>query len=59
MVLTEMGAILSNYKRLYALQRLTIEIPKVHHALRKKKLTSEDKEKLVRLLQDLERYVNH
>ena len=66
MTLTAMGAILSNYyppshiyKRLYALQRLGIRVPKIHHNDRKKKLTSEDKEKLVRLFQDLQRYVKY
>ena len=64
MVLTAMGEILSNYyppshTRLYALRRLNIEIPKMHHALRKKNLTSEDKEKLGSLLQDLNQYIEY
>ena len=63
-VLTDMGEVLSNYfppshARLYPLQRLGIRVPKIHHKLRKKDLTSDDKEKLKNLLQDLQRYINH
>ena len=64
MTLTEMGAILSNYyppshTRLYALRRLGIDVPKIHHKLRKNKLDECDRKKLGSLLQDLERYINH
>ena len=42
--LVEMGEVLSNYytpsaSKLYALRKLEIDIPKVHHRDRKKKLT--------------------
>ena len=57
--LTEMGKILGNYympsaPRLYALNRLEIKIPKIHHVLRKKKLTSEDRSKLIELYRQLD-----
>ena len=44
---------------MYALRRLNIEVPKVHHTLRKKELPDADREKLKHLLQDLELYVDH
>ena len=64
MVLTDMAEVLSNYytpshARLYALRRLGIRVPKVHHNDRKKELTGDDKAKLKNLLQDLQRYVEH
>ena len=64
MVLTAMGGILSAYyppshARLYVLRRLGIDVPKVHHKLRKKELTDADREKLKNLLNDLNRYINH
>jgi len=64
MTLTAMGEILSNYyppshARLYALRRLGIDVPKVHHKLRKKELTDADRKKLGSLLQDLERYIEY
>lgn len=64
MVLTEMGVILGNYfppshKRLYALRRLGIRVPKVHHRDRKKELVVDDREKLSSLLTDLNQYVDH
>ena len=64
MTLTDMGEVLLNYyppshARLYPLKRLNIEVPLVHHILRRKDLTSDDKEKLKNLLQDLQRYINH
>ena len=56
-----MGVILSQYytrsdQRLYALTRLDIDIPKVHHTLRKSRLTKIDRENLILLLSELERY---
>ena len=61
--LTDMGEVLSNYyppshARLYPLKRLNIEVPLVHHTLRKNEITSDDKEKLKQLLQDLQRHIN-
>jgi len=62
--LTEMGVVLSNYyppshKRLYALNRLKIQVQKTHHRNRKKNLTNDDKEKLNELYTQLEGYVEH
>ena len=56
--LTEMGKIMSNYymssdARLYPLRRLKIFVPSVHHTLRKKKLTSKDRKKLIELYAQL------
>ena len=64
MVLTTMGGILSGYyppshARLYALRRLGIDVPKVHHKLRKKELTDADRKKLKNLFQDLNRYIEY
>ena len=62
--LGEMGEVLSNYfppshAKLYALKRLGIEVPKVHHVLRKKEVVADDREKLSSLLNDLKLYVDH
>jgi hypothetical protein len=59
--LNEMGKILSNYfapsdQRLYALERLQIKIIRVHHVLRKSKLSKNDRADLTFLLNALERY---
>ena len=64
MVLTNMAEVLSNYytpshARLYALRRLEIRVPNIHHKLRKNKLDECDRKKLGSLLQDLQRYVEH
>jgi hypothetical protein len=64
MTLTDMAEVLSNYytpshARLYALQRLGIDVPKIHHKLRKNKLTDADRGKLSSLLQDLQRYIKY
>jgi hypothetical protein len=63
-ILQAMGGILcavypTSHARLYALRRLKIDLPRVHHKLRKKKLDEEDKIKLKKLLIDLERYIGH
>jgi len=62
--LTDMSEILAGYyphshKKLYALKRLGIEAPKVHHTLRKKELVECDKRKLVVLLHNLNRYTDY
>lgn len=59
-----MGEVLSNYyppshARLYPLKRLNIEVPLVHHTLRKKDLDDCDRKKLGYLLQDLQRHNEH
>ena len=64
MTLTAMAEVLSNYyppshARLYALQRLGIRVPKVHHKLRKNKLDECDRKKLKNLFQDLNRYIEY
>ena len=64
MTLTAMGGILSGYyppshAKLYALKRLGIDVPKIHHKLRKNKLDECDRKKLGSLLQDLERYIEY
>ena len=64
MTLTDMGEVLSNYyppshARLYPLKRLNIEVPLVNHKLRRNDLDDCDRGKLKRLLQDLQRYINH
>ena len=61
--LTTMGEILIGYyplshAKLYALRRLGIKAPKVHHTLRKKELDEFDKKRLVALLNDLNRYTD-
>ena len=59
-----MGNILSNcyppsHQRLYALRRLNIQIPHVHHMSRKKELTDADKIELKNLLNDLNQYIEY
>ena len=64
LTLTNMGEILGGYfmpshRRLYALNRLGVKVPKIHHRDRKKELTVDDRKRLIELLQDLNRYVEH
>ena len=59
--LHSMAVILAQYytrsdQRLYALKRLGIEIPKIHHTLRKSRLLKVDRENLIILLNELQRY---
>jgi hypothetical protein len=63
MTLSAMGEILSkcfqpSHTKLYALRKLGIEMPMVHHRDRKK-LSCVDKKKLYRLLNRLNQYVDH
>jgi hypothetical protein len=63
-ILQAMGDILcavypTSHARLYALRRLEIDLPRVHHRLRKKELEEEDRIKLKKLLMDLENEIEH
>jgi hypothetical protein len=64
MTLTAMGEILSksfqpSHRKLYALRKLGIKSPMVHHMLREKKLSSDDKKTLYELFNVLNQQVDH
>lgn len=64
MTLTAMGEILSksfqpSHRRLYALRKLGVKTPMVHHMLREKELSSDNKKNLYKLFNTLNRYVDH
>ena len=63
MTLNAIGEILSkcfptSHRRLYALKRLGINTPLVHHMLREKNLSGDDKKKLYKLLNTLTQNVD-
>ena len=64
MTLIKIGGILSTYfqpshRKLYALRKLGINTPMVHHVLRKKELSSDDKKILYELFDTLNQNVDH
>jgi hypothetical protein len=62
--LHSMGVTLAQYfprddQKLYPLRRLGIEIPKIHHKDRQSKFTKIDRDNLIILLSELQRYADY